>query len=233
MRARILIAAAALVLAGASLLALLSLRGDAGKPAMAQEESSESVVVELPAPKLDGPMSVEKALSQRRSIRAYKDGALSLAEVSQILWAAQGITEATSGKKTAPSPRASYLLELYLICGNVSGLPQGMYRYLPEGHGLLEVKGGDVKTKLFEAAGQAPIKGAPAALVFTGDTERSRTPDMMNLEAGHAAQNVYLQAVSLELGTVVMAGFKPEEVAKALNIPSGEKVIYIMPFGKK
>jgi SagB-type dehydrogenase family enzyme len=233
MRARILIAAVAMFLAGAWSLALLSMPGDAGKPAMAQEESSEGAVVKLPAPKLDGPISVEKALSQRRSIRTYKDEALSLAEVSQILWAAQGITEAKSGKRTAPSPRASYLLELYLICGNVSGLPQGMYRYRPEGHGLLEITEGDVKAKLFEAAGQAPIKGAPAALVFTGDTERSRTPDMMNLEAGHAAQNVYLQAVSLELGTVVMAGFKPEEVAKALNIPSGEKVIYIMPFGKK
>ena len=233
MRARILIAAAGLLVAGAWSVAILSVPGDAGKPAMAQEESSESAVVKLPAPKLDGPMSVEKALAQRRSIRAYKDEALSLAEVSQILWAAQGITEAKSGKRTAPSPRASYLLELYLICGNVSGLPQGMYRYQPDGHGLLEIKGGDVKAKLFEAAGQAPIKGAPAALVFTGDTERSRTPDMMNLEAGHAAQNVYLQAVSLGIGTVVMAGFKPEEVAKALNIPSGEKVIYIMPFGKK
>ena len=201
--------------------------------AIAQEKSTESAIVKLPSPKLDGSVSVEKTLAERRSIRTYKDEPLSLAQVSQILWAAQGITEAKSGKRTAPSPRAYYLLELYLICGNVSGLPKGMYRYQPEGHGLLEITEGDVKTKLFEAAGQAPIKGAPAALVFTGDTERSRIPDMMNLEAGHAAQNVYLQAVSLELGTVVMAGFKPEEVAKALNIPSGEKVIYIMPFGKK
>jgi SagB-type dehydrogenase family enzyme len=232
-RARILIAGFALFLAGASLLALLSIGGDAGKPAMAQEESSESAVVTLPSPKLDGSVSVEKALAQRRSVRTYKEEPLSLAQVSQILWAAQGITDAKSGKRTAPSPRASYLLELYLISGNVSGLPQGTYRYQPDGHGLLEITGGDVKTKLLKAAGQAPIKSAPAALVFTGDTERSRIPDLMYLEAGHAAQNVYLQAVSLELGTVVMAGFKPDEVAKALNIPSGEKVIYIMPFGKK
>ena len=233
MRRRNCIAAVVLFLMGASSVPVLVDLDDVSQHAIAQEESSESAVVKLPSPKLDGSVSVEKALAQRRSIRTYKDEALSLAEVSQILWAAQGITDAKSGKRTAPSARASYLLELYLISGNVSGLPQGMYKYQPEGHGLSEITGGDVKTKLFEAAGQASIKSAPAALVFTGDTERSRTPELMYLEAGHAAQNVYLQAVSLELGTVVMAGFKPEEVGKALSIPPDEKVIYIMPLGKK
>jgi SagB-type dehydrogenase family enzyme len=233
MKRHISVAAMVLFLVGAlSLTGLLYLHHQS-QNAVAQEESSESATVKLPPPKLDGSVSVEKALAQRRSIRTYKDEPLSLAQVSQILWAAQGITDPESGKRTAPSPMASYLLEIYLISGNVSGLPQGMYRYQPEGHELAAITKGDVKTKLLQAAGQAPIGKAPAALIITGDSERSRAPELMYLEAGHVGQNVYLQAVTLELGTVVMAGFKPDEVGKALNIPQAEKVIYIMPLGKK
>jgi nitroreductase len=92
---------------------------------------------------------------------------------------------------------------------------------------------GDVKAKLVETAGQAPIKKARAVLVIAGDSERSKKPEWMYLEAGHAAQNVYLQAVPLNLGTVVMAGFNPEELKKALNMPKGEEPIYIMPLGRK
>jgi SagB-type dehydrogenase family enzyme len=233
MRRRTCIAAVVLFLVGASSAPVLVDLNDVSQHAVAQEESSESALVKLPSPKLDGPVSVEKALAQRRSIRTYKDEPLSLAQVSQILWAAQGITDAKSGKRTAPSAMASYFLELYLISGEVSGLPEGMYKYQAKGHELVEMAKGDVKTKLFEAAGQAPIRKAPAALIIAGDSERSKKPEWMHLEAGHAAQNVYLQAVSLEMGTVVMAGFKPEEVAKALNIPETEKVIFIMPLGKK
>lgn len=222
-----------LLFMGALLVPALFCLHDLSQDAIAQEESAEDAMIKLPLPKLDGPVSVEKALAQRRSVRTYKDEPLSLAQVSQILWAAQGITDPKNGKRTAPSAMASYFLELYLISGNISGLPQGMYKYQAEGHQLMEMAKGDAKTKLFEAAGQAPIKNAPAALIITGDSKRSKKPEWMHLEAGHAAQNVYLQAVPLELGTVVMAGFKPEEVAKALNIPQHEKVIYIMPLGKK
>ena len=217
----------------ASVLFMLAVIRHGGEPAIAQVEVSQTEMIKLPAPKLDGDLSVEKALSQRRSVRTYKDQSLTLAEVSQILWAAQGITDKKSGKRTAPSAMASYFLELYLISGNVTDLSPGMYKYRPEGHELEVIAKGDIKTKLFEAAGQAPIKKAPAALIITGDSGRSKKPEWMYLEAGHAAQNVYLQAVPLELGTVVMAGFKPEEVGKALNIPEHEKVIYIMPLGKK
>jgi SagB-type dehydrogenase family enzyme len=206
---------------------------DPSRVAVAQEETSEAAIIKLPAPKLDGPVSVEKALSQRRSVRTYKEEPLSLAEVSQILWAAQGITDPEGGKRTAPSAMATYLLQVYLLPGDVSDLPQGMYKYQAKGHQLVEMAKGDMKAKLFEAAGQAPIKAAAATLVIAGDSERSRSPNWIYLEAGHAAQNVYLQAVPLNLGTVVMGGFKPEEVKKALNIPKGEEIVYIMPLGRK
>jgi SagB-type dehydrogenase family enzyme len=194
---------------------------------------SETVMVKLPAPKLDGQVSVEKALSQRRSVRVYKDEPLSLSEVSQILWAAQGVSDSASGKRTAPSARAMYFLDVYLVSGNVEGLPPGLYRYRPQGHQLERIMEGDAKNKLLEAAGQASIKSAAAALVITGQSDRSTNPNWMYLEAGHAAQNVYLQGVSLGIGTVVTAGFKPDEVKKALSLPENQTVIYIMPLGRK
>ena len=201
--------------------------------ANAQEKEVKNETIKLPAPKYDGTVSVEKALKERRSVRSYQDEPLTLAEVSQILWAAQGITDSTNGHRTAPSARAMYLINVYLLPGKVTGLPMGLYKYQPQGHELVKIADGDMKTKLFDAAGQAPIKNAPAALIITGSTDRSKDPNWMYLEAGHAAQNVYLQGVSLKIGTVVMAGFKPEEVTKALNLPKNEHVIYIMPLGRK
>jgi SagB-type dehydrogenase family enzyme len=203
------------------------------QPAKTEQTESEISMVTLPLPKLDGATSVEKALAERRSIRTYRDEPLTLAEVSQILWAAQGISDSTSGKRTAPSARAMYFLDVYLFAGNVTGLAQGMYRYQPQDHLLATVMPGDAKTKLFEAAGQAPIEKAPAALVIAGESDRSTNSSWMYLEAGHAAENVYLQGVSLGIGTVVMAGFKPDEVKKALSLPENQTVIYIMPLGRK
>ena len=233
MNKRILASVATLGFVGALTFIMPSAGHAEDQPAVAQQAKSETAMVKLPPPKLDGPVSVEKALSERRSIRTYKDEPLTLAEVSQILWAAQGISDSTSGKRTAPSARAMYLLDVYLFAGNVTGLPQGMYRYQPQGHQLASIMPGDAKTKLFEAAGQAPIEKAPAALVFAGQSDRSTNSSWMYLEAGHAAENVYLQGVSLGIGTVVMAGFKPDEVKKALSLPQNQTVIYIMPLGRK
>jgi SagB-type dehydrogenase family enzyme len=201
--------------------------------AIAQENETKTETIQLPEPKYDGEVSVEKALLERRSIRDYKDDSLTLSEVSQILWAAQGITDPKTGHRTAPSARAMYLINVYLLPGKVIGLPLGLYRYQPQGHELIKITDGDVKSKLFDAAGQAPIQKAPAALVITGLNAKTKNPNWFYLEAGHAAQNVYLEGVSLNIGTVVMGGFKEDVVKKALNLPEDETVIYIMPLGKK
>ena len=189
--------------------------------------------IKLPEPKYDGTVSVEKALKVRRSVRVYKDAPLSVNDASQILFAAQGITEPGRGLRTAPSARAQYFLTVYLFAGNITGLKPGMYRYIPSGHSLQPVADGDMKGKLYKAAGQGPIDKAPAALLITGAKDRAKNESWMYLEAGHAAQNVYLQGVPLGIGTVVMAGFDPDAVAKAVNLPANEKVLYIMPIGKK
>ncbi len=189
--------------------------------------------IKLPEPKYDGTVSVEKALKERRTVRVYKDSPLSMSDVSQILWAAQGITEPKRGLRTAPSARAQYFLTVYFFAGNVTGINPGMYRYVPAGHVLEPVAGGDMKEKLYKAAGQAPIQKAPAALVIAGAKDRAKNEGWMYLEAGHAAQNVYLEGVSLGIGTVTMAGFDADAVGKAIGLPAGEKVLYVMPLGKK
>ena len=158
---------------------------------------------------------------------------MTLNELSQILWAAQGITEPKKGLRTAPSARALYLLEVYVLPGNVTNLPMGTYKYQPQGHELIKIADGDKKAELFKAVGQAPIKNAPAVLVFSGLSEKTQRPAWMYIEAGHAAQNVYLQAVSLKMGGVVMGGFKDEDVRKVLNLSEKEQPLYIMPIGKK
>ena len=200
--------------------------------ALAQGKSSGETI-KLPPPRYESDVSVEKALLERRSIRSYKEEPVTLDELSQILWAAQGITEPKKGLRTAPSPRAAYLLEVYVLPGNVTNLPMGIYKYQPQSHDLIKIADGDKKAELFKAAGQAPIKNAPVALVITGLSEKTQNPAWMYLEAGHASENIYLQSVSLRLGTVAMGGFKEDEVRKALNFPEKERILYIMPIGKK
>ena len=189
--------------------------------------------IKLPPPKLDGTMSVEKALSERRTVRSYKEDSLTLAEISQLLWAAQGITEPQRGLRTAPSANARYLLETYVVSGNVTGLPMGLYKYHSKGHELVKVAEGDKKAELYKAVGQAPLKNAPVLIVLSGMSERSMKPALMYLEAGHAAQNVQLQAQSLKLGTVTMGGFKDEDVRKVLGMGQGEQPIYLIPVGRR
>jgi SagB-type dehydrogenase family enzyme len=203
-----------------------------GQSLLAQE-NSKGEAVKLPPPRYDSEVSIEKALLERRSIRSFKEEPLTLNELSQILWAAQGITEPKKGLRTAPSARALFLIEVYVLPGNVTNLPMGTYKYQPQGHELIKIADGDKKAELFKAVGHAPIKNAPAVLVFSGLSEKTQRPAWMYLEAGHAAQNVYLQAVSLKLGGVVMGGFKDDDVRKVLNLTEKEQPLYIMPIGKK
>jgi SagB-type dehydrogenase family enzyme len=197
------------------------------------QAAEEAVTIKLPQAALEGKVSVEKALKERRSVRAYKAEALSMADIGQILWSAQGLTDPAKGLRAAPSPKGAYLLEVYLVTGKVTGLPAGLYKYRPAKHELARMAEGDMKEKLFAAANQAPIKNAPAALVIAGYPKKSVNPGWMYLEAGHASENVYLQAGALGLGTVAMAGFKADEVKKALSLPDDEQPIYIMPMGKR
>jgi hypothetical protein len=115
----------------------------------AQEQTSATSIIDLPSPVIDGSMSIEKALSERRTVRSYSDKPLSLEDISQILWAAQGITEPKRGLRTAPSAQASYLMKVYVLTGKVADLTMGMYQYQPQGHKLVKIADGDIKTDLY------------------------------------------------------------------------------------
>ena len=196
-------------------------------------------VISLPEPQTDSSVSIEGALKQRRSERDYSDDAIKLTDLSQLLWAAQGITH-RRGYRTAPSAGALYPLEAYVVAGKVEGLAAGVYKYQPQRHRLLQVASGDRRGDLAAAAlGQSFIKRGPASIVFAAVYERTtrkyreRGIRYVHMEVGHAAQNVHLQAVSLNLGTVVIGAFYDEKVHKIVGSPDDEAPLIIMPVGKR
>ncbi len=197
----------------------------------------------LPEPRYTSDTAVETALAQRRSIRAYSGENLSFDELSQLLWAAQGIT-APWGGRTAPSAGALYPLELYVVVGTVTGLDAGVYRYRPADHELEKTSEGDVRAELAGAAlNQDFIGEAAIDLVFVGVFNRTtvkyreRGIRYVYMEAGHAAQNVFLQAEALDLGTVTIGAFDDHAVQQLVVVREQEQAqgrpLYIMPVGRK
>ena len=201
----------------------------------AEEKTSK---ITLPKASYTSKTSVEEALSKRRSIREYKDQPLKLEELSQLLWAAQGITSERGGR-TAPSAGAKYPLEIFVVVGKVEKLESGIYRYRPQDHTLIKTKDKDQRQELSLAAiRQGPIKEAPVDLVVTAVYRRTmekygeRGIRYVHIEVGHACQNIYLQAESLNLGTVEIGAFEDAQVKKALNLTE-EEPLAIMPVGRK
>ncbi len=194
-------------------------------------------VIKLPEPKYDSNTSIEAALQKRRSVRDYTNKTLTIAEISQLLWAAQGITE-MRGFRTAPSAGALYPLEIYAIAEDVNNLSDGIYKYSPHNHSLTKVIAGDKKLELYDAAyGQTSIKNCSILLVISAVSKRTtakygeRGIRYVYMETGHAAQNICLQAVSLNLGTVTLGAFDDEEVKSIMRMPDGEEPLYLIAVG--
>lgn len=203
--------------------------------------NSTADVIKLPKPIFSSNTSIESALLLRRSIRSYKNAPLTLQEISQLLWSAQGVSDSSSGfrYRTAPSAGGLYPLEIYVIVGNATGLINGIYKYRPVPHELIKIVEGDKRTELFNVAlGQTSIQTAPIVIVFSAVFERtsikygSRAERYIYMEVGHAAENLYLQCVSLGLGTVAIGAFSDSGVKEAINMPDNESPVYIMPVGK-
>lgn len=197
-------------------------------------------VIKLPSPRYESETPIEKALLERRSIRDYRDEPLTLSEISQLLWAAQGITDRERNYRTAPSAGALYPLEVYVVAGNVRDLADGIYKYKPQGHELVRVAEGDKRSNLSAVALTQPaIKMAAIDLVLGAVYERTtgkygeRGTRYVHMETGHAAQNIYLQAVSLNLGIVTIGAFDDGRVREILNMAAGEQPLYIIPVGRK
>lgn len=193
--------------------------------------------VNLPPPQIKGRISVEEALKVRRSVREYKSIPLTLKELSQILWAANGKT-AEWGGRTAPSAGATYPLEIYVVVGNVENLEPGLYHYDVDTHTITLIKKGDLRKELSSAAlNQISVKIAPVVIIISAIFERTtsrygeRGKRYVFMEVGHCGQNIHLQAESLNLGTVMIGAFDDQRVKKVLGIK--EEVLYLCPVGKK
>lgn len=206
-----------------------------GETAMAEQD--QSIAVSLPDPVFDSKVSVEQALKQRRSVRNFSGKPLTLQDVSQLLWAAQGVTS-SRGFRTAPSAGALYPLEVYLAAGNIEDLPEGLYHYRPDAHDMTRKQTGDPRQAVWQAAmKQSVVRDAPAVFIITGVFSRTmekygkRGLQYVLIEAGHAAQNVCLQAVAMDLGSVSIGAFSDETLRKVLNAGDDIYPIYVLPVG--
>jgi len=194
--------------------------------------------MKLPEPQRGGGMPLARALNERRSVRAYAETPLSLADVAQLLWSAAGVTS-PEGYRTTPSAGATFPLETYLIAGAVDGLPVGVYRYDPATHGLTLTAAGDVRAELAAACmNQECVATCAAGILFGAVFERTTGKygemghGFVLLEAGHAAQSVSLQAVALGLGAVAIGALDGDRLPSLAAMGDNEKAIYMMVFGK-
>ncbi len=198
-------------------------------------ENPQQSRISLHEPDFKG-MILEDAISKRRSARTYSDEAVSLGELSMLLWAGNGIT-GESGFRSAPSAGALYPIDLYVIPNRVEDLSCGVYRYLPYEHELILVKEGQFSDEVYNLSyGQAHIRNAAVLIVLVATPERTtakygeRGEDYVLMEAGHIAQNMLLEAVSLGLGAVPVGAFEPIE--PVLGLEENQKAIYIVAIGK-
>lgn len=209
-------------------------------------KNSSGQTIKLPNPDYKGNVSLEETMLNRRSVREFESKALNLEQISQILWAAYGITQEMNspsflrgGFKTAPLAGALYPLEIYVVAGNVNGLNQGIYKYLPEGHQLMKTYDQDVREEMAEAAiNQDFITQAPASLFYsavysrtTGKYGKRGEERYVCMDLGHSAQNVCLQVVAMNLGTCPVGAFDDRMVRNVMMIPNNEEPLYIMPIG--
>ncbi len=194
--------------------------------------------IELPTPREASGVALEQTLARRRSVRDFGVGPLTLQQLSQLLWAAQGRSH-PQGYRTAPSAGALYPLELYVLAGEVTALAQGVYKYRSETHELMCIADGDLRPAAARAAhGQSWIADGAAILVVAAVFRRTavkygaRAERYVHIEAGHAAQNVYLQATALDLGTTIVGAFDDERIHALVGLEPGEAPLSLLPLGQ-
>ena len=200
-------------------------------------KDNDQNVIALPLPTTDGKISLEQTLVDRRSIRHFSDKPLTIDQISQLLWAGQGMTD-NRGFRTAPSAGALYPLELYAILGKLEGVPAGIYHYNHKDHHLIKIKEGDFRSELCAAGlSQGAIKNAPMTILISSVFKRTtikygqRGIRYVIMEVGHAGQNILLQAVSLGLGAVPIGAFNENDIIRLMDFGSEEQPLYLIPVG--
>lgn len=211
------------------------------KPATLKRYPSAETIA-LSEPQHSGGAPLWDALRERRSVRRFLPDPLAEGALSQLLWAAQGITARRHdhGLRTAPSAGALYPVETYVVVHRVADVHPGVYHYAPEMHGLELIQAGDFGPQTASAAlDQRMAARANLVLVWTGVFERSkwkyrqRAYRYVYLDAGHIAQNVALAAVALGLGSCQIAAIYDHEANALLGVDGvAESVLYMTAVGR-
>jgi SagB-type dehydrogenase family enzyme len=194
----------------------------------------------LPDPILDGAVSLERAVHQRRTIRSFDGKSLTLGQFSQLLWAAQGITEKGGFKRAAPSAGALYPMDVYGAVGRdcIDELDSGVYHYDPADHSISLVQEGDARKDIAVASlSQMWMAYAPLALVITAEYSRievkygQRGIRYAMIEAGHIGQNIFLQSQAMGLAAGIVGAFQDQTVIRVMGIRETHEPLLIMPVG--
>lgn len=194
--------------------------------------AEEGMIVKLPEPREKGGLSLEETIKNRRSERSFSEEALTIKQISQLLWSCQGITDRSNGFRSAPSAGATYPLEIYLVSSD------GIFHYAPQTHSLERLGDEDVREELSGACyGQGFVKAAAIDIVICADFRRTtdyygeRGRSYVYIEVGHAAENLHLQSVSEGLGSVPVGAFSEDSVKRVLGLPKELVPLYIVPVG--
>lgn len=194
----------------------------------------------LPPPKTDGTLSVEQAIQQRRTVRSFQSQSLNLQQMSQLLWACQGITGRRGVKRAVPSAGALYPMDTYFVLGqnSVTQMQSGVYHYDPSNHALSCIRNQDMREAVAKASlHQMWMAQAPVNVVITAEYRRinikygKRGIRYAMIEAGHIGQNLFLQAEALGLKAGIVGAFHDVELVQILKIPPTHEPLLIMPVG--
>ncbi len=189
-------------------------------------------------------MPVGEAILRRESIRSYLAEALSLEELSALLFATQGVRRVLSGEcalRTVPSAGARHSFETYIAAQNVGGLPPGLYRYLFLNNQLLQLYPDERigRKAAWACLDQRFVAGAAAVFFWTTIPARMEwrydlaAHKVIALDAGHVCQNLYLACTALGAGTCAIAAYDQTECDRLLGVDGEEEfTIYIAPVGK-
>jgi len=193
---------------------------------------SSRKVIQLNEPTLQGVMSLEETLANRRSVRRFDGKALKQSQISQLAWAGQGITEPEAGLRTAPSAGATYPIELYFVTED------GLFVYQPQQHSMEQITEQDIRNDLAATISTPEVvANAGCNIVIAGSSRkvatqfRDKAKTFMLLEAGHIAQNIHLQAVSLGLGSVAIGNFDSRNLDRVCRLQRNLEPIYIICVG--
>lgn len=211
-------------------LCLCSLEGI--KAGQRRSRTSPQKIVQLTEPRLSGPISFEDALAKRRSVRLFSSQELKNTQISQLAWAGQGITEPQQGLRTAPSTGRVYPIDLYFATQD------GFFVYRPGNHTLEQISQQDIRGDLAVAVSmQEPVTRAGCYIILAGSVRklmpqfRNKASTYMLIEAGHIAQNIQLQAVCLDLGSVAISSFDTRNIERICRLTRNIEPLSIICVG--